>query len=348
MRFHLGRAAAVLMCAFIATAATADEPGIVSHKAPYSTFGNIERIDAARFDKLIPPDAKLEKLAEGFEWTEGPVWMKQEGCLLFSDAPLNRIMKWKEGAGISLFMKPAGYTGVVEYQPEPGSNGLTLDPEGQLTLCEHGDRRVAVLTKDGGKMTLADRFEGKRFNSPNDLCFKSNGDLYFTDPPYGLPKGWDDPRRQLDFCGVYRVAAKGGRVTALTKELTRPNGIAFSNDEKKLYVAVSDPDHAVWMSYDVKPDGTLGEGKVFYDSTPWVKEGRKGLPDGLKVDQGGNLFATGPGGVYVFAADGTVLGRIDTGEPTGNVAWGDDGSTLYIMANKGIGRIKTATKGAGW
>lgn len=336
----------ILAVMFSSGGVCAQDLVIKSHSAPYSSFGKIERLDP-RFDKLISTDAKLEKLAEGFDWSEGPVWMKSGGYLLFSDIPLNKVMKWKEGEGISLFMKPAGYTGVVDYAPEPGSNGLLADPEGRLVLCEHGDRRMAVLTKDGGKTTLVDRYEGKRLNSPNDACFKSNGDLYFTDPPYGLPKGWEDPRRELDFCGVYRLT-KDGKLTLLTKELTRPNGIAFSHDEKKLYVAVSDPDRAVWMAFDVNPDGTLGEGKVFYDATPWVKEGRKGLPDGLKVDRDGNLFATGPGGLYVFAPDSTLLGRIDTDEHTGNCAWGDDGATLYILADMYLGRIKTATKGAGW
>jgi gluconolactonase len=345
-RGYAAAAAIVFILFFISPSSMADDLVIKSLLPPYPSFGKIERKDP-RFDKLIPSDAKLEKLAEGFDWTEGPVWMKKGSFLLFSDIPPNKVMKWKEGEGASLFMKPAGYTGVVDYPPEPGSNGLTVDPEGRLVLCEHGDRRVAVLTKEGGKMTLADRFEGKRLNSPNDACFKSNGDLYFTDPPYGLPKGWDDSRRELDFCGVYRVS-KSGKVTLLTKELARPNGIAFSNDEKKLYVAQSDPDNAIWMAYDVKADGTLGEGKVFFNATPWVKEGRKGLPDGLKVDKDGNLFATGPGGLHVFAPDGTLLGSIDTGEHTGNCAWGDDGSTLYVMADMYIGRIKTSTKGAGW
>jgi gluconolactonase len=315
MRFDFGLVAAVVL-AFSMASTSAEELVVKSHSAPYPSFGKIERLDP-RFDKLIPPDAKLEKLAEGFDWSEGPVWMKTGGYLLFSDIPPNKVMKWKEGEGISLFMKPAGFTGVGVEGPELGSNGLLADPEGRLVLCEHGDRRMAVLTKEGGKMTLVDRYEGKRLNSPNDACYKSNGDLYFTDPPYGLPKGWEDSRRELGFCGVYRLS-KDGKITLLTKELTRPNGIAFSHDEKKLYVAVSDPDRAVWMAFDVNPDGTLGDGKVFYDATPWVKEGRKGLPDGLKVDKDGNLFATGPGGVYVFAPDSTLLGRIDTDEHTGN------------------------------
>jgi gluconolactonase len=308
-----------------------------------ASFGNIVRKDP-RLDKLVPPGAQMEQLADGFDWSEGPVWIKDGGYLLFSDVPRNEVMKWKEGQGISLFMKPSGYTGVVDYGAEPGSNGLALDPQGRVVFCEHGDRRVSRLEKDGGKKTLVDSYQGKRLNSPNDVTFKSNGDMYFTDPPYGLPKNFDDPRRELDFCGVYRVS-KDGQVTLLTKELTRPNGIAFSPDEKTLYVAQSDPDAAVWKAFEVKADGTLGQGRVFFDATSEAKAGKKGLPDGMKIDRAGNLFATGPGGVFVFASDGTHLGTLETGQATGNCAWGDDGGTLYIMADMYLVRIKLATKG---
>src|SRR5205807_4266317 len=192
----------------------------------------------------------------------------------------------------------------------------------------------------------ADRYEGKRLNSPNDGVFKSNGDLYFTDPPYGMEKVWDDPARELDFCGVYRLS-KDGKLTLLTKDMTRPNGIAFSPDEKTLYVANSDPEKAVWMAFDVKEDGTLGKGRVFFDATKWVGKERPGLPDGMKVDRKGNLFATGPGGVLVFAPKGKHLGTIATGVPTSNCAWGPDGY-LYVTADKALTRIKTLTKGKGF
>ena len=185
-----------------------------------------------------------------------------------------------------------------------------------------------------------------RLNSPNDLVYKSNGDLYFTDPPYGLPKNWDDPGRELDFCGVYRLSPSG-EITLLTKDMTRPNGLAFSPDEKTLYVANSDPTKAVWMAFPVKDDGTLGAGKVFFDTTTWVAS-KKGLPDGMKVDKDGNLFATGPGGVLVLAPDGTLLGILATGVATANCNWGDDGSTLYIAADKSLCRIRTTTKGKGF
>lgn len=320
--------------------------------------GSIVRKDP-RFDKIVPADAKLEVIAIGHVWTEGPVWNKEGKFLLFSDIPRNSIYRWKEGQGETLFLKPSGYAGTEPTRVvEPGSNGLTFDPSGRLTYCDHGNRRVVRLEADGKKTALAEKYDGKRLNSPNDLCFKSNGDLYFTDPPYGLmkhvaaadgkPAGISDPmkepEKELPFQGVYRLG-KDGTLTLLNKDVTRPNGIAFSPDEKTLYIASSDPDKAIWMAFPVKDDGTLGEGKVFYDSTPAVKAGKPGLPDGMKVDTAGNIFATGPGGLYVFAPDGTVLGMFDTGEPTSNCAWGDDGSTLYVTCNHNLCRIKLTTKG---
>jgi gluconolactonase len=313
----------------------------------FPTIGEVVREDAA-IDSLIAKGTPIQVLSSGFEWSEGPVWVPAQGDepghLLFSDIPRNSIMKWVEGQGVSLFLKPAGYTGQVEYGNEPGSNGLLLDSSGQLVACEHGDRRVSVLTKGGGKRTLVDNYEGKRLNSPNDATFKSNGDLYFTDPPYGLPKQYDDPRRELDFCGVYRLA-KDGKLTLLTKEMTRPNGIAFSPDEKTLYVAQSDPEAAIWKSFPVKADGTLGEGKVLYDATENFKKGLPGLPDGMDVDSKGNIFATGPGGVYVFNPSGKLLGRISTGEKTANCKFGGpNGDQLYMTADMYICRIQTLAK----
>lgn len=330
----LGLAAAVMPLAV----------GLAGYSAEtnYPAVGKIERFDP-RIDQLVPRDARIEKLAEGFAWSEGPVWVADGAYLLLSDIPRNSIMKWKQGEGISLFMKPAGYTGQEPRGGESGTNGLLLDREGRLVMCQHGDRRIVRVEKDGRWTVLADRYQGKRFNSPNDAVFKSNGDLYFTDPPYGLPQGAEDPTRELDFCGVYRVSTTG-QVTLLSDKMTRPNGIGFSPDEKTLYVAQSDPDKAVWMAFEVKPDGTLGAGRVWFDATAWVKR-LPGLPDGLKVDKNGNLFATGPGGVNVFAPDGTLLGRINTGVPTANCRFGDDGSTLYITANQWLCRVRTTTKG---
>jgi gluconolactonase len=314
----------------------------------FPVLGEIIRLDA-RLDRLIPEDARIEVISSGFMWAEGPVWIPDAsgGYLLFSDIPRNSVMKWVEGRGVSLFLKPSGYTGHGEYGDEPGCNGLALDTAGRLISCEHGDRRISVVTANGGKMTIADNWQGKRFNCPNDLCIKSNGDIYFTDPIYGLPQKENDPRREIDFCGVYRVRPSTGKVDLLTKEFTRPNGIAFSPDESTLYVAQSDPENAIIKSFAVNPDGTLAEGKILHDFTPNVGK-RRGLPDGLKVDQHGNLFATGPGGVTVLAPDGTALGRLETGEATANCGWGNDGSVLYITADTYLCRVQTSTKGSGW
>jgi len=314
------------------------------------TLGTIERKDP-KFDDLIPKDAVIEILAGGFDWSEGPVWVKDGKYLLFSDIPKNMIWKWSEKDGLKEYLKPSGYTGTEKFTgKEPGSNGLALDKDGKLHLCMHGDRRLAK--RDGDKfVTLADKYDGKRLNSPNDLAFKSNGDIYFTDPPYGLPGIMEDKNKELDFQGVYRLSPKG-ELTLLTKEMSRPNGIAFSPDEKTLYVANSDPDKAIWMAFPVKADGTLDKGKQFFDTTALVKDVDKdkkpkfpGLPDGLKVDKAGNVFATGPGGVFVFDKDGKHLGTLATGVATANCGWGDDGTTLYITADKQLVRVKTKTKG---
>lgn len=320
---------------------------VAQDKAHQKTLGRVDRIDPA-LNRLIPKDAEIEIIAAGFAWTEGPVWRKDQtgGYLLFSDIPRNTVFKWKAGQGIGVFMRPSGYTGAAFYGLEPGSNGLTLDSRGRLVSFEHGDRRVSVLTKNGGKRTLVDNYQGKRLNSPNDGCFNAKGDLYFTDPPYGLPQREHDPRRELDFFGVYRLS-KSGTLTLLTKEMTRPNGIALSPDEKTLYVAQSDPGQAIWKAFPVKADGTLGNSRIFYDVTEYVGR-RPGLPDGLKVDQTGNLFASGPGGIYVFTANGKLLGLINTGERTANCGWGNDGTMLYICADHYLCRIQTSTKGAGW
>ena len=314
------------------------------------SIGSIERKDP-RFDRLVPPGAQMEVLAGGFDWTEGPLWIKDGGYLIFSVIPPNKIVKWKEGEGASIYLRPSGLTGPKDLRAEPGSNGLLLDPQGRLVLCQHGDRRVArmdaPLSDPKPKyVTLADKWDGKRLNSPNDACYHSSGALYFTDPPYGLATRMEDPTKELPFQGVYRLSPDG-KLALLTKEVTRPNGIAFSPDEKTLYVASSDPDKAVWHAFDVKPDGTLANGRIFADFTKHVGK-VKGLPDGLKVDREGNLFATGPGGVVVFAPDGTHLGTLRTGEATSNCAWGEDGSTLFITADQYLVRIRTSTKGAGW
>jgi gluconolactonase len=315
--------------------------------APRKTLGTIERKDP-RLDALVPKDAVLEVLAEGFAWTEGPVWDKKNGRVLFSDIPANSINEWTAAGGIKLFLKPSGYSGSTPFTGrEPGSNGLTYDARGALVLCQHGNRQVARLEKDGSFKTLADRYQGKRLNSPNDLAYRSNGDLYFTDPAYGLPKTFDDPGRELTFTGVYRLA-QDGTLTLLVQDLLAPNGIAFSPDEKTLYVAQSHAEKAVVMAYDVQADGTVKNGRVLFDMTSWVSKDRPGLPDGLKVDRGGNLFATGPGGVHVLTAKGELLGTLATGVPTANCAFGEDGRTLFVTANTTLCRIRLTTRGTGF
>lgn len=311
----------------------------------------LQRIDIVRrdprIDRLIPPDARVERIVGGQKWVEGPVWNRREGYLLFSDIPANAVIKWQEAKGARIFLKPSGYTGKTPFEgAEPGSNGLAFDQVGRLVLAQHGDRRIARLEKNGRLKTLVDRFEGRRVNSPNDLVFKSNGDLYFTDPPFGLPMAFDDRRKELPFQGVYRYS-KDGKLALLTDEIKAPNGIAFSPDEKRLYVSNADPKNPIWIAFDVKADGTIENGRRFFDASAFLKS-KPGGPDGMKVDRLGNIFAAGPGGVYVIGPDGAHLGTIDLGAPTGNVAWGEDGSALFIASNQSIYRLKLATRGAGF
>jgi len=284
----------------------------------------------------------------GFDWAEGPVWTGagQVGLpaesLLFSDVPQNQIHRWHAQEGLTVFLKPSGFTGPAAYSRERGSNGLAIDQIGRLLCCEHGDRRVSVLTK-GGKRTVADNWQGKRFNSPNDLVVHSSGAIYFTDPAYGLPKGFNDPDREIDCCGVYRIQPTGD-VDLLCDSMTRPNGIAFSPDEKRLYVAQSDPKEPVWKVFDVHPDGTLTGNEVFFDASELAKS-RSGMPDGLAVDMAGNLFATGPGGVLIIASNGTHLGTLLTGQKTANCCFGEDGKTLFITADSLLCRVRLTTTG---
>jgi gluconolactonase len=324
-------------------------PAAAVGQSKHRTLGTITRLDP-RFDKLVPKGAALEVLADGFQWVEGPVWVPQGRYLLFSDIPFNAIWKWQAGKGKSIFLKPSGLAAENKLR-EPGTNGLRLDAEGRLVACDHGNRQVWRMDlKTKKKTTLADKYNGQRFNSPNDLVFNKQGDLYFTDPPYGLLlKGESDevmPGREMDYCGVFRLT-KDGKLTLLTREMSRPNGIALAPDEKTLYVANSDPKQAVWMAFPVKADGTLGKGRVFYDATKWVGK-KKGLPDGMKVDKAGNLFAAGPGGILVFAPDATLLGILETGVPTANCAFGEDGRTLFVAADKALCRIRLTTTGLGF
>jgi gluconolactonase len=318
-------------------------PATAAHA--YPTLGSVERLDPA-LDALVAPDAKIEKLAEGFKWAEGPVWTSDGGgALLFSDVPNNVVHRWKDGEGLSDFLKPAGYTGQEPRGGNLGSNGLTFDASGHLILCQHGDRRVARLEADHSFGTVAGAIDGKRLNSPNDVVVRSNGDVYFTDPAYGFEGAPPSAKHELPYSGVFR-RTPDGKVTVLAKDLSFPNGIAFSPDEKTLYVSNSDPERAIWMAYDVAADGSLANGRLFFDATSFVKEGKKGLPDGLKVDEQGNLFAGGPGGVLVFTPGGKLLGTIITTEPTANVAFGDDGSVLYMTAHDKLCRIRLKTHAA--
>jgi gluconolactonase len=345
----------ILMSGFLAlalgaacqSAPPAPSPATAAAAAPrvYPAVGSVERLDPA-LDALVSADAKIEKLAEGFTWAEGPVWTPEGGgALLFSDVPNNVIHRWTEREGLTDFLKPSGYTGKEPRGGNLGSNGLTFDGAGHLILCQHGDRRVARLEADRSFVTVAGAFEGKRFNSPNDVVVRSNGDVYFTDPAYGFegaPPTW---KHEVGFSGVFR-RTPDGTITALVKDLSFPNGIAFSPDEKILYLSNSDPARAIWMAYDVAADGGVANGRLFFDATDEVKAGKKGLPDGLKIDAQGNLFAGGPGGVLVFSPAGKHLGTIVTGEPTANVAFGDDGSVLYMTAHDKLCRIRTKTKAA--
>src|SRR6516165_3866344 len=361
--------ATLLLIPVFGLALTIPASGGGDKKQSYPTIGKITRLDPG-LDKLLDKDAKLEKLAGGFVWTEGVVWVKDGGYLLFSDIPNNVINKWKEGDGITKFISPAGYRGkernIGKAGDEPGTNGLRMDNEGRLVSCQHGDRRVAVLdTKPDANTkpmigldnvkwtTLADKYMGKRLNSPNDLVFAKNGDLYFTDPPYGLEKHDKDPARELSFQGVYRIKKDEspigyhGEIELLTKELNRPNGIALSPDDKTLYVGNSETDNPVWMAFPLE-GGKLGAGKVFFNASKLVAQKLPGAPDGMKVDTEGNLWATGPGGVLILSPKGVLLGLIEPATNTANCCFGDDGSTLYICANHDIARIRTKVKGLGF
>ena len=306
--------------------------------------GRIERLDPA-FDQLVAPDAAMEKVAEGFTWAEGPLWF--DGAVLLSDVPENTIYRWKPGmAKAEVFLKPSGMLTPKPNFREPGSNGLARDAQGRLLLAQHGERRLARYA-DGKFTAIADHYDGKRFNTPNDLAVRKNGDIYFTDPPYGFEGMDKSPQKELDFHGVYRVAPDG-QVTLLAKDILFPNGIAFSPDEKILYIGSTDAKTPHIDAFDVQPDGTLANKRMFFDAVPIMKDGTRGGCDGMKVDRGGNVWTSGPGGILVISPAGKVLGRLLTGVPTANCAWGEDGSVFYITANSFLLRLKTTTKGAGW
>lgn len=312
----------------------------------YPALGQVERLKPA-LDAVIAPDARLERLDDGSTWSEGPTWLPWERGVVFSDVPNNKVFLWTEKKGRQDYLDPSGYTGRILTFREPGANGLATDDQGRLHLCQHGNRQIVRLEKDGSFTPVVQFYGFRKLNSPNDLVFNRRGDLYFTDPPYGLEGLDKSPLKELSFNGVY-LRRTSGEVVLLNTSMTYPNGIALSPDEKTLYVSQSDSKNPVIRAFPVAPDGTLGDSRIFYDAAPLAAEGRKGGPDGLKVDVTGHLFATGPGGVLVLSPEGELLGILNTGEATANCCWGDDGSTLYITASKYFGRIRTRTFGHGF
>lgn len=313
--------------------------GVVGGGTPVET--RITRLDPA-LDGIVPPDAKIERLATGFLFTEGPVWVREGGYLLFSDPNANTIYRWTPDGAVSVWRAKSGYAGldIGEYG-QPGSNGITVDPQGRITVDQHGNRRVIRIERNGLVTPLAERYQGKRLNSPNDLVYRSDGTLYFTDPPFGLPRVYDDPRKELPWSGVFMV--KDGELRLLTSDLAGPNGIALSPDEKYLYVGNWDEQHKIVMRYEVQPDGSVRNGRVFADLTPIPGED---AIDGVKVDRNGNVYISGPGGLWIYSADGRRLGAINGPEHPHNFAWGDeDGRTLYLTARTGLYRIRLNVEG---
>lgn len=324
-------------------AADAHDSGILS-----TTPLRVDRLDASA-DRILPAHAQLQKVADGFTWVEGPVWVK--GSLFFAEITSNSIRRWTPGSGVSIFLQPSGYQGSAPYGgPEPGSNGMTLDADGRLTVAGHAQRdiyRLESLNPKAEITILADSYHGKRLNSPNDLVYKSDGSLYFTDPPYGLRTQKDnDPHKELQVNGVYRIphalqqkpgaALDRAALQLLITDLTRPNGIAFSPDEKYLYVDNSEP-KKLWMRYRVQPDGSVTDPRVLYDDTA---DTRPGAPDGMKLDTQGNIYSAGPGGVWIFSPDGKPLATILFPEKVANLAWaGPDHRMLYIVASTSIYRV---------
>jgi gluconolactonase len=296
----------------------------------------IERLDP-RFDKLVPSGAKLERIADGFGWAEGPAWNAATEELFFSDVETNHMHAWSEKNGTRTVLEKAGY---VRSDPftgrEPGSNGIAFDAQGRVVFCQHGERRISRLEADATRTVLVDRYQGKRLNSPNDLVYSRAGDLFFTDPPFGLPGTYDDPERELSFTGVYRLKTSG-ELELLTRELEGPNGIGLSPDERTLYVANNSPTRPLWMAYELRADGTLGPGRELFDAMPFTAT-RKGFPDGLKVGKNGHLFAAGPEGIYVLTAEGEHLGTLFFGQLTANCAFDEQGR-LYVTADSAIYRL---------
>ncbi len=319
-------------------------PGVALGQA----VGRIRRLDPA-LDALIDVNSPIEVVASGFKWAEGPVWVKKGGYLLFSDVPANIAYRWKAGDGARPFLSPSGLAGTIPAGiREAGSNGMVLDARGDLLMADSGTRaiaRVKLATKE--KAVLLYRFEGKRFNSCNDLVIGRNGIIYFTDPPYGLTDGDSSPLKQLAFNGVYRVNADGSGVALIDKSLTRPNGIGVSPGFDRLYVSQSDPDAAKIYTCALAADGSaIGGLEPFVDFSAEVAQKLPGLPDGMKVAKSGHLFASGPGGIWVISPEGKKLGRIETGKAAANCCFGEDGKTLFITSSDMV--VKVRLKVSGW
>lgn len=306
------------------------------------TMGTIERLDPA-LDQILSADAKPEILGQGYTWSEGPVWDETHKFLLFSDVPQDTVYKWTEDEGVTTYLTPSGYTGSTpSTSKERGANGLLINAKGQLVLCQHGDRRLATmnapLDQPAAQYTsLAERYHGKRFDSPNDVVADSKGNYYFTDPPYGLADHEKDSAKDAPYQGVYRLSPDG-KLNLLVDSLTKPNGIALSPDEKYLFVANSDPERARWYRFEIK-DSTLTDAKIFYDATSMTTTD-KGLPDGMKIDKAGHVFASGPGGILIFSNDGKLLGKVKLPEATANCALNQDGTTLFITSHQYLLRLK--------
>lgn len=304
--------------------------------------GSIERLDPG-LDSIISEDVPIEVIAEGFNWSEGPLWVEDEKMLLFSDVPENKVYKWTEDGGLKPYLSPSGYTGAAPRGGETGSNGLLLNEKGQLVLCQHGDRRLAVMDAPLNDpapefIPVADNYQGKKFNSPNDAVMRSNGDFFFTDPPYGMEKRAEDPAREIPFHGVYK-AGKDGRAELLTDSITRPNGIALTPDEKTLIIANSDPGKAIWYTFELDGGDSLVNPGILWNVTAEGKS-EAGLPDGLKIDGEGTVFASGPGGVWIFGKDRKLLGKIKLPVVASNCALADNDRTLYITADSLVLRVK--------
>lgn len=311
-------------------------------KETKKTMGTIERLDPS-LDAIVGATAVPEVIAEGYSWSEGPCWLPSTKTLIWSDVPKNTIYQWSEGKEASVYLTPSGYTGSVPRAGEMGSNGLTLTPDGKLLLCQHGDRRIAIMdapldAPQPNFITVADTIDGKKFSSPNDAIVLSNGDVFFTDPPYGLPTGTEDPSKETPYNGVYKTS--GGKTKLLVDSLTRPNGIAFFPGEKTFLVANSDGDKAIWYAFDIEENDSISEARIFYDATKESKAGDKGLPDGLRIDASGNVYASGPGGIWIFNSGGKVLGKIRLTEPASNCALSDDEKTLFITNNMYVLKVK--------